>query len=479
MVNRFSCCHSINLGEGKFPMGGRQCKQAYDDAHWQEKIDEQVERNRKKRKRKKESKTCEVLPELKLLALGTCAAGKSTLAMQMCERQVLDNIDSCRNILLSNLKQLIEVAFQCLSRSESASELAHFLRATFPSERGDDLQELLTIADNRLSELTRHVVKNDDDSHDSVQRRRRQLANIGAALFRRFTATLNGPLCVEWLRDSAALDVDYLMHNCERLADAPLQWSDALSCRVRTSGIVERAVCDGVAVVDVGGPRNERRKWVHCFQDSTILFVASALDVMLVLCEDESRCRWDDTCDLLGEVARLRFFDSTPCFVVLSHVDTLWRLVQSGGERVRAHVRASFERFGMSLDDVADIYALAEALLRSLSGHIGTGRAARLYGIGNLHCASLVRVATDDMIQFAADDDDGVGSCSAYRPFLIDGELLLRDADVQRYRRDATLRTLAEQAVARHIVDGALSDADLEPIKPMLLATNSIVMRFL
>eukprot|EP00301_Raphidiophrys_heterophryoidea_P006102 c12494_g2_i4.p1 GENE.c12494_g2_i4~~c12494_g2_i4.p1 ORF type:complete len:179 (+),score=27.77 c12494_g2_i4:2-538(+) len=45
---------------------------------------------------------------------------------------------------------------------------------------------------------------------------------------------------------------------------------DVLMCRVRTTGVHEiQFVADGVKfrMVDVGGQRNERRKWIHCFDD--------------------------------------------------------------------------------------------------------------------------------------------------------------------------------------------------------------------
>lgn len=54
---------------------------------------------------------------------------------------------------------------------------------------------------------------------------------------------------------------------------------DILRARVRTSGIVEESYkIDGVEFVmyDVGGQRNERKKWIHCFDAVTaIIFVAA------------------------------------------------------------------------------------------------------------------------------------------------------------------------------------------------------------
>ena len=52
-----------------------------------------------------------------------------------------------------------------------------------------------------------------------------------------------------------------------------------LRTRVRTSGIVEeKYIIDEVTFVmyDVGGQRNERKKWIHCFDNVTaVIFVAA------------------------------------------------------------------------------------------------------------------------------------------------------------------------------------------------------------
>jgi guanine nucleotide-binding protein G(i) subunit alpha len=64
-----------------------------------------------------------------------------------------------------------------------------------------------------------------------------------------------------------------LLDNLERMDPEKYEVSqeDALRCRRKTTGIVE-FVCnpeiDGkkhiIKLVDVGGQRNERKKWMHC-----------------------------------------------------------------------------------------------------------------------------------------------------------------------------------------------------------------------
>jgi guanine nucleotide-binding protein subunit alpha, other len=66
---------------------------------------------------------------------------------------------------------------------------------------------------------------------------------------------------------------------------------DILQCRVRTTGITETVFRLGgqeMLVVDVGGQKSERRKWIHCFQDVTcILFLANLSGYDQCLAEDK------------------------------------------------------------------------------------------------------------------------------------------------------------------------------------------------
>jgi GTPase SAR1 family protein len=70
---------------------------------------------------------------------------------------------------------------------------------------------------------------------------------------------------------------------------------DILFSRVRTSGIVtERYNIDGTnfEIYDVGGQRNERKKWIHCFEGVTaVIFVAAISEYDQKLFEDASTNR--------------------------------------------------------------------------------------------------------------------------------------------------------------------------------------------
>jgi len=54
---------------------------------------------------------------------------------------------------------------------------------------------------------------------------------------------------------------------------------------------------------DVGGQRDERRKWIQCFNDVTaIIFVAASSSYNLVLREDTSQNRVQESIELFSSL---------------------------------------------------------------------------------------------------------------------------------------------------------------------------------
>ena len=70
---------------------------------------------------------------------------------------------------------------------------------------------------------------------------------------------------------------------------------DIVHCRARTIGITETLFQlrdHEMLMVDVGGQKSERRKWIHCFQDVTsILFLVSLSGYDQCLVEDKDAVR--------------------------------------------------------------------------------------------------------------------------------------------------------------------------------------------
>jgi len=100
---------------------------------------------------------------------------------------------------------------------------------------------------------------------------------------------------------------------------------DILRSRVRTTGIVENEfLIDGnqFKMFDVGGQRNERKKWIHCFSDVTaVLFVAALSDYDHKLYEDEDTNRMEESLNLFEEICNSRWFKKTSMILMLNKRD--------------------------------------------------------------------------------------------------------------------------------------------------------------
>jgi guanine nucleotide-binding protein subunit alpha len=100
---------------------------------------------------------------------------------------------------------------------------------------------------------------------------------------------------------------------------------DILRTRVRTSGIVETSFdVEGntFKMFDVGGQRNERRKWIHCFDNvQAVLFVVAMSEYDQFLYEDETQNRITEAMTLFGEICNSRFFEHTAMILFLNKND--------------------------------------------------------------------------------------------------------------------------------------------------------------
>jgi len=100
---------------------------------------------------------------------------------------------------------------------------------------------------------------------------------------------------------------------------------DIIMCRVRTTGVSEMPFqIEGVRfrIVDVGGQRNERRKWIHFFDDvEAVIFVAAISEYDQVLFEDDKTNRLQDSIRLFAEISNTKFFAGTSMILFLNKND--------------------------------------------------------------------------------------------------------------------------------------------------------------
>jgi len=102
-------------------------------------------------------------------------------------------------------------------------------------------------------------------------------------------------------------------------------YQDVLRCRARTTGIVETEfVIEDYQfkMLDVGGQRNERKKWIHCFENVTaVIFVAAMNEYDQLLFEDHQTNRIHESLNLFSEICNSRWFRNKSMILFLNKDD--------------------------------------------------------------------------------------------------------------------------------------------------------------
>lgn len=120
----------------------------------------------------------------------------------------------------------------------------------------------------------------------------------------------------------------YFMANIDRIAAqgyVPLT-DDILRTRKKTSGIYDFHFQMGLGLkihmYDVGGQRSERKKWIHCFDNVTLIIFCVALsEYDQVLLEENSQNRLEELLTLFDSVVNLRWFARTLIVLFLNKID--------------------------------------------------------------------------------------------------------------------------------------------------------------
>ncbi|XP_045696937.1 guanine nucleotide-binding protein subunit alpha-14 isoform X2 [Phyllostomus hastatus] len=209
--------------------------------------------------------------ELKLLLLGTGESGKSTFIKQMRIIHGSGYSDEDRKGFTKLVYQNIFTAMQAMVRAMDT------LRIQYTCEQNKENARLIREVEvDRVSTLSREqaqAIKQlwlDPGIQECYDRRREYQ-----------------------LSDSAK----YYLSDIDRIAVpsfVPTQ-QDVLRVRVPTTGIIEYPFdLENIIfrMVDVGGQRSERRKWIHCFESVTsIIFLVALSEYDQVLAESDNEAQ--------------------------------------------------------------------------------------------------------------------------------------------------------------------------------------------
>ena len=114
---------------------------------------------------------------------------------------------------------------------------------------------------------------------------------------------------------------------------------DVLRVQVRTTGCGKLQVCNGDSqfqVLDVGGLRSERRKWLSKVRDADVIFyMASLTEFAEPLFEEASANRMQESLSVFAETSGLPHLKDVPICLFLSKLDLLDGRLQTHADALR------------------------------------------------------------------------------------------------------------------------------------------------
>lgn len=136
-------------------------------------------------------------------------------------------------------------------------------------------------------------------------------------------------------------NADYFFNKIEEVSKPGYTPSteDVLRARVRTTGIVENSFAiEGTQfkMFDVGGQRNERKKWIHCFEKVTaVLFVAAISAFNQTLYEDGTTNRLEEALNLFSEISNSKWFAKTSIILFLNKKDLFKLKLEASADGIK------------------------------------------------------------------------------------------------------------------------------------------------
>lgn len=138
---------------------------------------------------------------------------------------------------------------------------------------------------------------------------------------------------------------------------------DILRCRILTTGIVETHFSINnvkFQVFDVGGQRDQRRKWIQCFNEVTaIIFVADLSSFDMNLREDSNVNRMQESLQSFAQIWKNRYLQNISVILFLNKYDILVKKLVEDNCKLENYF-PSFEQYAMPVAVDESFYVLNE-----------------------------------------------------------------------------------------------------------------------
>ncbi|XP_050727527.1 guanine nucleotide-binding protein G(q) subunit alpha isoform X5 [Eriocheir sinensis] len=267
-----------------------------EEAKEQKRINQEIERQLRKDKR-------DARRELKLLLLGTGESGKSTFIKQMRIIHGAGYSDEDKRGFIKLVFQNIFMAMQSMIRAMDLLQISYGDSANIEHAdlvRSVDYESVTTFEEPYVTAM-KSLWQDTGIQHCYDRRREYQLT------------------------DSAK----YYLDDLERIiaSDFLPTEQDILRARVPTTGIIEYPFdLDSIIfrMVDVGGQRSERRKWIHCFENVTsIIFLVALSEYDQILFESDNENRMEESKALFKTIITYPWFQHSSVILFLNKKDLL------------------------------------------------------------------------------------------------------------------------------------------------------------
>ncbi|CAH1169127.1 guanine nucleotide-binding protein G(q) subunit alpha isoform X4 [Diabrotica virgifera virgifera] len=272
-----------------------QCCQS-DEAREQKRINAEIEKQLRRDKR-------DARRELKLLLLGTGESGKSTFIKQMRIIHGAGYSDEDKRGFIKLVYQNIFMAMQSMIKAMDLLKIQY----------GDS-------SNQEKAELIKGIDYETVTTFESpyVEAIKDLWADAGIQE------------CYDRRREYQLTDsAKYYLSDLERIKDPeylPTE-QDILRARAPTTGIIEYPFdLDSIIfrMVDVGGQRSERRKWIHCFENVTsIIFLVALSEYDQILFESENENRMEESKALFKTIITYPWFQHSSVILFLNKKDLL------------------------------------------------------------------------------------------------------------------------------------------------------------
>ncbi|KAJ9065511.1 guanine nucleotide-binding protein subunit alpha, variant 2 [Entomophthora muscae] len=240
--------------------------------------------------------------EFKILLLGAGESGKSTIVKQM---KLLhgggfhtEEVKGYKEIIFSNLFNSMDVLLESLSKlglsleSPQSPDHARFVQNFSRPFSEPQITPALTASLRYLWE---------DPGVQAAMLKSNEIQIIDSATY-------------------------YFTH-LDRIASPDFVPSDQdiLRSRIKTTGITETQFKIDEAkfrMMDVGGQRSERKKWIHCFEGVTaVLYLIAISEYDQTLAEDDTVNRMYEALNLFSSVCNSKWFRHTSVILFLNKTD--------------------------------------------------------------------------------------------------------------------------------------------------------------